>query len=145
MSMTKKTTSLSTEEEHKSGSSPHKKPTKKGSKATSKLNSHIEKKPDKDIKYALALLSENQLSSLKNYGMFRPQESKAFKAGSNLPSDAEMALMLLKANAESELEAKKQLKIKELKKAEEARLAKEARSNRSKQTSGLVTPKEHNN
>lgn len=85
------------------------------------------------------------MNSLKNYGLFRPQESKAFKAGSSLPSNAEMALMLLKANAESELEAKKQLKIKELKKAEEAKLAKETRSNRSKHTSGLVTPKEHNN
>ena len=70
----------------------------------------VEWKPDKSIQHALALLTETELNSLKAYVIRRESESGVEKAGSNMPTRAELILMTQKAAAEGEAEAKKRIK-----------------------------------
>lgn len=87
--------------------------------ALKESKSIVEKKPDKAIQAALALLSDADLELLKAYGMRREDETSVEKARSSLPNRAELILMAHKSATEGEAEAKKQIKeMKEAKKGE---------------------------
>ena len=85
-------------------------PAKKKGKADSRKDSVVDN--SKAYKAGLAHLSEQEVEGLENYGLYRPDETSTERAGKNIPSKAELTLMLIKAYMDADAEQKAQSKQK---------------------------------